>query len=77
MLTLTRNGAPPDGNAEQVELQAVYHSKVTLDDELEDIVEDQLGPLAGSLVSLLLPGVPLDVVFLEHEKYEFVEPARP
>jgi hypothetical protein len=77
MLALTRKGAPPDGDDQQVELQAIYHSKVTLDDELKEIVEDQLGPLAGSLVDLLVPGVPLDVVFLEHERYAPVESTAP
>ena len=73
MFALTRNGAPPD-DAERVELEAVFHSKVRLDDELKDIVADQLGPLAGAAVSALVPGVPLDVVYLGHDSYEVVEP---
>lgn len=70
MLALTRKGIPPDELRDDVRLMAVYHSRVTLDDELKSIVEDQLGPIAGQIVSLLLPGVPLNVVFLEHEAYE-------
>lgn len=70
MLVLTRKGAPPESNSEAVTLEAVYHSKVTLDDELKEIVSDQLGPLAGAAVGTLLPGIPLNVVFLEHERYD-------
>jgi hypothetical protein len=70
ILVLSRNGAPPHDGAQRIRLRAVYHSRVTLDDELKAIVEDQLGPLAGTVVGALLPGVPLDVVFLEHESYE-------
>lgn len=70
MLVLTRKGVPSDEIRDDVRVDAVYHARVTLDDELKTIVEDQLGPLAGQLVSLLLPGIPLNVVFLEHERYE-------
>ncbi|HYI15681.1 MAG TPA: hypothetical protein VEX37_09835 [Thermomicrobiales bacterium] len=73
MLALTRNGAPPDGNDQRVTIEAVFHSKVRLDDELNDIVADQLGPLVGAAVSALLPGVPLDVVYLGHDSYEVME----
>jgi hypothetical protein len=30
--------------------------------------------VAGSLVGTLLPGVPLHVVFLEHQRYETITP---
>ncbi len=70
MLVLTQKGAPPDEANERITLEAVYHSKVTLDDELKEIVSDQLGPLAGAAVGTLLPGIPLNVVFLEHERYD-------
>jgi len=74
MLVLTRNGAPPDGDTQPITIEAVFHSKVRLDDELKEIVSDQFGPLAGAAVSALLPGVPLDVVYLMHERYDVVEP---
>lgn len=74
MLALTRKGVPPDDARANVRLMATYHSRVTLDDELKSIVDDQLGPLAGQVISLLLPGVPLNVVFLEHERYELPSP---
>lgn len=73
MLALTRNGAPPDGDNQRVTIEAVFHSKVRLDDELKEIISDQLGPLAGAAVSALLPGVPLDVVYLGHDSYEVIE----
>jgi hypothetical protein len=69
MLALTRNGAPP-ADGQQLHVEAVFHSKVRLDDELKEIVSDQLGPLAGSVVSTLVPGVPLNVVYLGHDSYE-------
>jgi hypothetical protein len=72
MLVLTQKGAPPDSNDAPITLEAVYHSKVTLDDELKQIVSDQFGPLAGAAVGTLLPGIPLNVVYLEHERYDVV-----
>ncbi|HEX5164473.1 MAG TPA: hypothetical protein VFV93_03685 [Thermomicrobiales bacterium] len=69
MLALTRNGAPPS-DGQRLQVEAVFHSKVRLDDELKEIVSDQLGPLAGSVVSTLVPGVPLDVVYLGHDSYD-------
>jgi hypothetical protein len=70
MLVLTRKGVPSEDVRDDVRLDAVYHSRVTLDDELKSIVEDQFGPLAGQVVSMLLPGIPLNVVFLEHQRYD-------
>jgi hypothetical protein len=74
MLALTSNGAPPDDGV-QVELEAVFHSKVRLDDELKEIVSDQLGPLAGAAASTLVPGIPLNVVYLGHDSYVMATPA--
>lgn len=68
---LTQHGAPPGDPPGQIfQLEAIYHSRVTLDDELRRIVEDQLGSIAGEIVVRLLPGVPVNVVFLEHQRYE-------
>lgn len=72
MWALTQKGVPPrDG--ETVELVAVYHSRVKLDDQIKALVEEQIGSLAGSIVGGLLPGVALNVVFLEHESFMEVE----
>lgn len=73
ILALTRNGAPPDVDGQRVTIEAVFHSKVRLDDELKEIISDQLGPLAGAAVGAFLPGVPLDVVYLGHDSYEVIE----
>jgi hypothetical protein len=67
---LTQQGAPPGSSGGALRVRGIFHARVTLDDELKRIVEDQLGPLAGAVVNLLLPGVPLNVVFLEHQSYE-------
>jgi hypothetical protein len=73
LLVLTQKGAPPaDGRT--VRLRGLYHSRVTLDDELRRIIEDQLGSVAAAIVSTLVPGIPLNVVFLEHESYELLAP---
>jgi hypothetical protein len=70
ILVLTQSGAPPDTGEARYRVTGRFHSKVTLDDELKQIVQDKLGTVAGSLVGALLPGVPLHVVFLEHQRYE-------
>ena len=61
-----RRGGPRPGPLPR--LVAAYHASVTLDDELRAIVRDRLG-VAGELVRLI-PGIPLNVVFLEQERYE-------
>lgn len=75
MRVLTSNGAPPSGDIDDpadapVELQALFHSRITLNDELKRIIADQLGALAGAAAGVLLPGIPLDVIFLQHEHFE-------
>lgn len=70
ILALTQKGAPPSSATGDVRVRAVYHSKVQLDTALKRIIEEQLGPLAGSAVSALVPGIPLNVVYLEHVSYE-------
>ncbi len=67
MRVLTQHGAPPTGAPTR--LVATYHASVTLDDELRAIIQDRLGAAAGELTRLL-PGIPLNVVFLEQERYE-------
>jgi hypothetical protein len=69
VMVLSQKGAPPD-DGELVRLRGVFHSRVTLDDELKRLVEEELGSLVGSIVGALLPDVPLNVVFVEHESYE-------
>ncbi len=73
MRVLTQHGVPPAGEAPS-RIVATYHASVTLDDELRALVKDRLGGVAGELVRLL-PGVPLNVVFLEQERYEPVAPS--
>lgn len=71
---LTERGAPPSEPVDrEYVLDATYHSRATLDDELRRVVEGRLGPIAGELVIRLLPGIPINVVFLEHERYELLE----
>lgn len=73
MRVLSRNGAPAGDDGQQIELRGVFHSRVKLDEAIRAIVEERLGGLAGSFVGSLLPGVPLDVVFIEHTSYETIE----
>lgn len=72
MNVLTQHGAPPGGDV-SVRLTGTYHASVTLDDELRSIVKDRLGSIPGELVRLI-PGIPLNVVFLEQERYELPTP---
>jgi len=65
---LSQKGTPP-GDGRQVRLTGTYHARATLDKELRRLVEAKFGPLAGGIVALLLPGVSLNVVFLEHQRY--------
>jgi hypothetical protein len=69
MLALTQRGAPPADGSTRVRVRAVYHSRVTLEGELRRIAEDQLGPFGAAVVSLLLPEIPINVVYLEHQSY--------
>lgn len=71
MRVLSSNGVPrvaTDGS-ETVELQATFHSRITLDEQIRRLVQDQLGTIAGFAVDTLVPGIPLDVIYLEHERY--------
>lgn len=71
MRVLTQHGVPlADAPARVV---ATYHASVTLDDELRALVSDRLGPAAGELVRLI-PGIPLNITFLEQERYEPTSP---
>lgn len=68
MWALSQHGAPPDdGNS--IRLTAVYHSRVTLDEEITRIVEAQFGSLAGTVISSILPSFAINAVFLEHLEY--------
>jgi hypothetical protein len=69
MLTLTQKGSPPGDGSTRVQVRAIYHSRVTLEGELRRIAEDQLGPFGAAIVSLLLPEIPINVVYLEHLSY--------
>lgn len=71
MRVLSRNGAPPESAF--VELRATFHSRITLDRAIKLLLEDQIGSFAAALVDTLLPGIPLDVVYLEHSSYSHME----
>lgn len=71
MWALTQHGVPPREN-ETVQLTAVYHSRVKLDEQLRTVIEEQFGSLAGSVAGGLLPGFAVNAVFLEHEEYKVV-----
>lgn len=72
MWTLSQHGAPPDDGG-TIRLTAVYHSRITLDEEIERIVEAQFGSLAATVVSSILPSVAVNAVFLEHLEYQPVD----
>ena len=72
MWALTQKGVPPrDG--EMVELTAVYHSRVTLDEQIQTLVEEQFGSLAGSIAGGILPSLAINAVFLEHHSFMLAE----
>ena len=68
---LSNRGAPPAG--QPVRITGSFNGALRLDDYLSTLVEDQLGPFAGVAVDALMPGIPLNVVFLQHEKYELLD----
>ncbi len=55
-----------------MQLTAVYHSQITLDEQIQTLVEQQFGSLAGSVVGRILPSLAVNAVFLEHTGYEVV-----
>lgn len=71
MWALSQRGAPPrDG--ETVHLTAVFHSRLTLDEQIRLLVEEQFGSLAGSIAGGILPDLGVSAVFLEHQGYDLV-----
>ena len=71
MWVLSQRGAPPrDG--EQVQLTAVFNSRITLDEQIQALVEAQFGSLAGSIAGSILPGLAVNAVFLEHLEHEIL-----
>ncbi len=71
MWALTQHGVPPrDGEA--VQLTAVYHSRVKLDEQIRTVIAEQFGSLAGSIAGGIMPGFVINAVFLEHEEYRVV-----
>lgn len=69
MFVLSDKGAPPD-NGEPVRVTAIFNGAVELDDQIRNLIEDQLGAAAGFVADQLLPGIPLNVVFLTHQRFE-------
>jgi hypothetical protein len=69
MFVLSDKGAPPD-DGEPVRVTAIFNGAVELDDQIRSLVEDQLGAAAGFIADQLLPGIPLNVAFLTHQRFE-------
>jgi hypothetical protein len=71
MWTLSQRGSPPrDG--EEVRLTGVFNSRITLDQQIQSLIENQFGSLAGQLAGSILPGLAINAVFIEHLEYELV-----
>ncbi len=71
MWVLSDKGVPPED--EEIELTAVFNAAITLDKQLERIIEDQFGSIVGAVVENIVPEIPLNVVYLRHEKYRLLE----
>lgn len=72
MWALSQRGAPPrDG--ERVHLTAVFHSELTLDEQIRLLVEEQFGSLAGSIAGSILPDLGVSAVFLEHQSFDLAD----
>lgn len=69
MFVLSDKGVPPEDN-QQVRLTAVFNGAVELDDQIRNLVEDRFGSVAGFAVDRLLPGIPLNVAYLTHQRYD-------
>ena len=69
MFVLSDKGAPPDDEG-PVKVTAVFNGAVELDDQIRNLIEDQLGSAAGFVADQLLPGIPLNVVYLTHQRFE-------
>ncbi|MFW6074266.1 MAG: hypothetical protein ACOC9Y_01640 [Chloroflexota bacterium] len=65
---LTDKGIPPGETPVQIE--GTFNSAITLDQQLRRLVEEQLGTAAGWVIDQLVPGIPLNVVYLNHERYD-------
>lgn len=69
MWSLSQHGAPP-GDGETFRLTGVFHSRVTLDEQVQTLIEEQFGSLAGSIAGSVLPDLGINAVFIEHLEYE-------
>lgn len=69
MFVLSDKGAPPD-TGEPVRITATFNGAVELDDQIRNLIEDQLGSAAAFVADQLLPGIPLNVLYLTHQSYE-------
>lgn len=72
IFVLTDRGVPPE-NLDGLRLTGRYNGAVRLDEQIRRLVEDEFGSTAGFVVERLLPGIPLNVVFLQHDHYELPE----
>ena len=69
MFVLSDKGAPPDDEG-PVKVTAIFNGAVELDDQIRNLIEDQLGSAAGFVADQLLPGIPLNVAYLTHQRFE-------
>ncbi len=69
MFVLSDKGAPPD-TGEPVRVTAIFNGAVELDDQIRNLIEDQLGSAAAFVADQFLPGIPLNVAFLTHQRFE-------
>jgi hypothetical protein len=74
MFVLSDKGVPPGGD-QPVRLTAVFNGATELDDQIRRLIEDQLGAAAGFVADQFLPSVPLNVLYLTHQRYELIEGA--
>lgn len=72
IFVLTDRGVPPE-DMDDLRLTGRYNSAVKLDQQIRRLVEEELGSAAGFVVERLLPGIPLNVVYVRHDRYQLPE----
>lgn len=72
IFVLTDRGAPPE-DMQGIRLTGRYNSAIKLDQQIRRLVEEEFGSAAGFVVERLLPGIPLNVVYVRHDRYQLPE----